>query len=99
MTVSVRLPQSTERQLIAYCQAHRISKTEVVKKALDLFLEAEIRAPTPYELGERGFDADQTHEGDIARQSKELLRKKYRGPVDRWYRLPSRSLYPGGYAA
>lgn len=79
MTVSVRLPESTERQLIAYCKAHRISKSEAVKKALNLFLADKTYQPTPYELGKAGFGADNTHTGDIARQSKRLLREKFRG--------------------
>lgn len=83
MTVSVRLPESTERQLVAYCKAHRISKSEAVKKALDLFLAGKTHQPTPYELGQAGFGADNTHTGNIASRSKELLRDKFRGQTDR----------------
>lgn len=79
MSVSVRLPESIANKLAAYCQARRISKTEVIKKALDQFLAAEVRQPTPYELGKRGFGSDRTNSGYIARQSKESLRKKFRG--------------------
>lgn len=83
MTVSVRLPESTERQLIAYCKAHRISKSEAVKKALNVFLADRAYQPTPYELGQAGFGADNTHTGDIARRSNTLLRDKFRGQADR----------------
>ena len=83
MPVSVRLPESIERQLAAYCKAHRISKSEAVKKALDLFLADNADRPTPYELGQAGFGADDKHEGNIARQSKTLLRDKFRGQTDR----------------
>lgn len=83
MTLSIRLPESLEMQLTAYCRAHRISKSEAVKRALDLFLgeEVEVPEPSPYELGADGFGADRTHSGDIARRSKDLLREKFRsGP-------------------
>lgn len=83
MPVSVRLPESIERQLVAYCKAHRMSKSEAVKKALDLFFADKVYRPTPYELGQAGFGADNTHEGDIARRSKTLLRDKFRGQTDR----------------
>ena len=79
MTISVRLPEPIERQLATYCQTHNISKSEVVKKALDLFLSNKEHQPTPYELGKAGFGADEVHTGDIARQSKKLLRNKFRG--------------------
>jgi hypothetical protein len=83
MSISVRLPEIIEKQLSAYCQAHRISRSEAVKQALDLFLSAQANQPTPYELGEDGFGADRTHTGDIARNSKRLLREKFRGQADR----------------
>lgn len=80
MTVSVRLPESVETRLTAYCRAHRISKSEAVKRALDSFLGKEAPEPTPYELGAGGFGADRTHSGDIASRNKELLREKFRSP-------------------
>ena len=83
MTVSVRLPETIERQLVAYCHAHRISKSEVVKKALDLFLTDKVHQPTPYELGQAGFGADKSHTGNLAGRSKALLRHKFRGQPDR----------------
>ncbi len=81
MTTSVRLPDSVEMKLSAYCEAHGISKGEAVKRALDSFLATEDR-PTPYQLGQAGFGADQTHSGDIARHTKRLLREKFRGGAD-----------------
>lgn len=32
---------------------------------------------SPYELGKEGFGADQTHEGDIAQNSKKLLKARF----------------------
>ena len=83
MTISVRLPESTERRLVAYCKAHRISKSEAVKEALNLLLTDKAYELTPYELGQAGFGADKTHSGNIARRTKMLLRDKFRGQTDR----------------
>jgi hypothetical protein len=37
---------------------------------------------SPYELGKDGFDTDQTHEGDIAQHSKELLKARFHKNID-----------------
>lgn len=76
MTISVRLPQQLEQSLAKYCVARKVSKTDVVKEALDRFLAAQSSSPTPYELGKDGFGSDETHRGDIARHSKRLLRER-----------------------
>jgi hypothetical protein len=73
MSLSIRLPKTLEEQLAAYCAAQGISRSEAVKRALDALLSE--APPTPYELGAAGFGADNTHGGDIARNSKRLLQK------------------------
>ncbi len=83
MTLSVRLPSNIEQQLAAYCAAHKVSKSEAVKCALERFLSAEAPQPTPYELGKDLFGADTTHVGDIARHSKRLLRERFRAKAAR----------------
>ena len=72
MSLSIRLPKTLEEQLAAYCAAQGISRSEAVKCALDSLLSN--APPTAYELGAAGFGADNTHGGDIARDSKRLLR-------------------------
>ncbi len=83
MTVSVRLPECTERQLSSYCESHRISKSEAIKQALELFLDHRAKPATPYELGKDGFGSDRSHSGDIAKNTKQLLREKFIGKTDR----------------
>ena len=65
---------ASERRLVVYCKAHRISKSEAVKKALNLLLTDKAYQLTPYELGQAGFGADKTNSGNIARRTKMLLR-------------------------
>jgi len=79
MTLSIHLPQSVEQALNSYCASHAISQGEAIEQALTQFLSAQEPPPNPYELGQAGFGADETHVGDIARNSKQLLRQKFRG--------------------
>ncbi|BBL76430.1 hypothetical protein [Methylomagnum ishizawai] len=82
MTTSIDLPDSIGTRLSAYCQAEGISESEAVKRALDMLFGTPPQS-TAYELGQQGFGSDQTHAGDIARNSKRLLREKFRH-MARW---------------
>jgi hypothetical protein len=79
MPISIRLPPQTEQALAGYCADHALSKSEVIKHALEDFLTARTQVATPYQLGQNGFGADVTHEGDIARNTSRLLKEKFRG--------------------
>ena len=81
MNLSIDLPKTLEDRLIAYCAAQGISQGEAIKRAIDSLLSD--GSPTPYKLGATGFGADKTHGGDIARNSKRLLREQFRAPIDR----------------
>jgi len=72
MNLSVDLPKVLEEQLVSYCHVHGITENEAVQRALHQLLNDSI-SPTPYDLGIEGFGADQSHSGDIARNSKRLL--------------------------
>lgn len=81
MSLSIRLPKTLEERLVAYCMAQGISRSEAVKRALDSLLSE--APPTPYDLGATGFGADSTHGGDVARNSKRLLRERFRAETNR----------------
>ncbi|WP_328984101.1 hypothetical protein [Thiorhodovibrio winogradskyi] len=78
MTISIQLSSRLQAQLIAYCHIHQLSENQAIEQALLRLLD-ESRKPTAYELGADGFGADQTTTGDIARNSKGLLREHFRG--------------------
>jgi len=80
MHLSIHLPQSMEQALNSYC-AHAISQDQAIAQALEQFLSALDQKPSAYELGKAGFGADETHAGDIARNSKQLLRQKFHGEI------------------
>ena len=81
MTLTVRLPERVEQDLAEYCSKHRLSKSEVVKLALDQLLAASADKPSPYDLGKDLFGphTDARPSEDIARNSRRLLREHFHG--------------------
>ena len=81
MTLTVRLPLKVEQELAEYCVARRISKSEAVKRALATMLSADAVARSPYVVGSDFFDpkTDEAGSVDLARDSKRLLRERFRG--------------------
>jgi hypothetical protein len=77
MSLAIDLPNNLEQQLMLYCQQHQLSKNETVCLALERLLTTTHPMATPYELGKDGFGSDQTHEGDIAQQTKNLLKARF----------------------
>ncbi|CDH45600.1 MAG: hypothetical protein IPL59_14040 [Candidatus Competibacteraceae bacterium] len=80
MMLSIQLPVTLEQKLSAYCAAHYLTEDEAILEALNRLLTHDM-TPTPYELGQDGFGADRVHRGEIASESKRLLRMKFRGPA------------------
>jgi hypothetical protein len=78
MTHSIELPAAIEAQLADYCKAHQVTEEEAIARAIEELVRA-AKPPTPYELGAAGFGADRTHSGDIAKNSKRLLRERFGG--------------------
>lgn len=81
MTLSVRIPPRVEQELAEYCARNKISKSEAVNRALEEFLVAKKGAPSPYELGHDLFGphTDDVPSENVARDSKKLLRERFRG--------------------
>ena len=83
MTLTVRLPADLEQSLESYCAAKRISKSEAVKTALEQLVAAAGTQLSPYELGRSGFGVDDSQHGDVARNTKALMRERFRGTTRR----------------
>ena len=82
MTLSLHLPRKLQDRLAKHCRAHGITEDQAVEQAIRQFL-GEPTEPTPYELGAEGLGADRTNSGDIARNSKAILRERFRDPAAR----------------
>lgn len=83
MTLTVRLPPRVEEELQRYCVTRKLTKSQVVKEALEQLLARGADAPTPYELGAKGFGADTSGPHDVARNTKRLIRERFRGKARR----------------
>jgi len=79
MSLSTRLPTILQERLAAYCQSHGLSEDQAIEQAIRQLL-GDTAQPTAYDLGAEGFGADRTNSGDIARNSKKLLREHFRAP-------------------
>ncbi len=81
MPISVRLPPRVEQKLAEYCVAHKVTKSEAVKQALERLFEAGAGTPSPYELGSDIFERQErvAPTEDLARHTKRLLRERFRG--------------------
>lgn len=76
MTLTVRLPERVEQDLAEYCIAHGVTKSEAVKRALEVLLQAPAEGKAELDHPFIGCD---TTAGDVARHTRRLLRERFRG--------------------
>ena len=69
MTLTVRLPPRVEEELQRYCVSRKLTKSQVAKEALEQLRARGADAPTPFELGAKGFGADTGGPRDVARNT------------------------------
>ena len=77
MPISVRLPPRVEQQLAEYCAHAKLTKSEAVKRALERLFEQEAAPAAPCATA-RKFVGSDRQAGDVARDSKQLLRQHFR---------------------
>lgn len=73
--ISMRLPADLERKLSATAQSSRVTKTELIRRALVRFFEKEEGRAAPFDLGKDLFGAAASGKGNLSRDYKELLRR------------------------
>ena len=80
MPVSVRLSARVEQKLADYCVAHKVTKSEAIKRALEQMFEATEGPPSPFDLGREFFERNLRTKPtrDVARHSKRLLLEHFR---------------------
>jgi hypothetical protein len=78
--VSVRLPPRVEQKLADYCVAHKMTKSEAIKRALEQMFQAGEGQPSPFDLGREFFERNLRTKPtrDVARHSKRLLQEHFR---------------------
>jgi hypothetical protein len=77
MAISVRLPPRVEQRLAEYCATHKVSKSEAVKRALEVLLTDSGPPPDLYKSSARFRGSDATP-GSVARDSRRLLKAYHR---------------------
>ncbi len=83
MPTTIRLPQKTERRLSIVARKERKTKTELIKNALDKFLDDYLDAQSSYELGKEYFGKYGSGRGDLSTRRKEILTEMLRAKVSR----------------
>jgi hypothetical protein len=76
--ISLRLPFEIEAKLRQIAKSEKITKTEVVKKALYLLISDYENKKTAYDLGKDLFGKYSSSKGDLSVRYKEVLRNNIR---------------------
>jgi len=76
--ISVRLNQSLEQELMLFAQLNQLTKTDIIKKALEHYFQTfkPQEKPTAYELGVNLFGKYGSKEGNLSTNYKQLLKKR-----------------------
>ena len=74
--ISLRLNEETEDQLNAIASYENTSKSEIVKRALALYVSEYKKQQHPYELGRDLFGLHGSGDGALSTQYKEKLKAK-----------------------
>jgi predicted DNA-binding protein len=77
MTISVRLDVQVERRLTQLSERLGMSKSEIIKRSLDAYLEMHA-TETPYALGADLFGRVGSGKGDLSERRRTYLKEKLR---------------------
>ncbi|MCB0495116.1 MAG: ribbon-helix-helix protein, CopG family [Cyclobacteriaceae bacterium] len=76
--LNVRLDKEMERKLNSYSQQKNLSKTAIVKEALEAYLTKTQRNESPYEVGKDLFGSDGSGNAKASTTYKSKLKDKLR---------------------
>jgi len=74
--ISLRLPVDLEEKISISARTGRLTKTELIKRAIIRFFDQEKGRRSPYELGKDLFGKAETGKGNLSRDYKKLLNKE-----------------------
>lgn len=77
--LNIRLDEEMERKLDLIRKKKGVSKTALVKEALDQYIQEEIRLLSAYELGKDLFDSEEGGSPEGSKNYKEQLKEKLHG--------------------
>jgi len=74
--ISIRLPQELEEKLASLSASQRVTKSDIVKQALEDYFERYEEARRPYDLGKDLFGKYGSGVGTLSRDYKKRVREK-----------------------
>lgn len=77
MLITINLNPSLEKELELLIEKENINISLLVQQFLEGLIKEKCQ-PSVWELGKDGFGADKTHEGDIAQNTKALLKARFK---------------------
>ena len=78
MPITVRLDHTTEKKLALRAKREGVTKSLLVRRSLQSYLEETEKTPTPWELGKDLFGLYGSANGDLSIRGEEILRNKIR---------------------
>jgi len=76
--LSIRLPEDIEAKIEQIADNENLSKTEVVKSAIELYIQKYKETANPFELGKDLFGKHGSGKGNLSKDYKNILRDKLR---------------------
>lgn len=76
MVLTARLDSPLERELEKLSRTLAISKSQIVKESLKLYLQTRLAAKSPYLLGVDLFGRAGSRDGSLSTSDKSFIRKK-----------------------
>lgn len=77
MSITIDLEPNLEKELESLVEIEKVDISLLVQQFLEGLIQEKCQ-PTPWELGKEGFGADKIHEGDIAQNTKSLLKARFK---------------------
>jgi len=78
---SIRLSKKQENDLQKIAEAEQVSKSDIIKEALDLYIKRFHNATSPYELGKDVFGKYGSGRNDNSTTYKSKLKKKINAKI------------------
>jgi predicted DNA-binding protein len=74
--ISARLPDELEQLLASASRAKHVTKSDIIKEALEQYLRQDIEEKSSFELGEEFFGRYGSGDGSLSQNYKKILRDK-----------------------
>ena len=72
----VRLPKKLEEKIDLLAKQEKLTKSDIVREALENYIRQKEKQARPYELGKKVFGKDGSGEGDLSARYKQEVRRK-----------------------